>query len=382
MNAMIESATALRPLFRAQAATIEESRRLPEAVLNAVHSIQGFNLQLTPEFDGPALEPVEYLHVLEELCRGDASTGWCAMVGTESNACVNAFLHPQVVRDMISANPRQTVALTVVGSGQAIETDGGYRISGRWRFASGCRHATWLASMCVVHDANGPCSRANGAPLTRIVFSRASEAIFHDTWNTSGLRGTASDDFELVDVLVPTERSFDLATAPLHGSPAWRIPLTLRLAMSKAAAVCGMARGAMDALRPLLDRTPFAGALPAREEPHTQISLARAEAALESGRAYLYQNVEQAWQAVLSGEVMEVNDIARVRLAIVWAAECALQSLHLMQDIAGTSAVLDPAFDRAARDLEVARHHMQLQTHVTEDVGRVLVGMAPRNPLF
>jgi alkylation response protein AidB-like acyl-CoA dehydrogenase len=355
MSDLIEVAIALRPLLREHAAAMENSRRLSDEVFNALYEMGGFNLQLSADYDGPATDPISYLRVLEELCRGDASSGWCAMVGTESNACVNAFLAPDIVRKMLAEKSQATVALTVVGSGRAARVDGAYRVSGRWRFASGCRHSTWLAALCVVHDGDVPCTRENGAPLTRMVFARADDAVMYDTWNASGLRGTASDDFELVDVTIPHSHTFDLLEPPLDPAPVWRIPVTLRLAMSKAAAVCGMARAAMDAL---------------------------AEAALEGGRAYLYQNVDRAWQAVQNNQTLDVNAIANVRLAVVWSAQRALESLHLMQEIAGTAAVLDPAFDRASRDLEVARHHMQLQTHVVEDVGRVLLGMDPRNPLF
>jgi indole-3-acetate monooxygenase len=382
MPSIIDTASALRSLLRASGAEIESSARLPFKVFNALSEMDAFRLQLGADYGGPATNPIDYLKVVEELSRGDASTGWCAMVGSESVACINAFLEPATVRKMLEAGPKSTAAFTVVGAGTAIETAEGYVASGRWRFASGCRHADWLGSLCVVHDDDGPRTRDNGAPLTRVIFVRREEAILHDTWTVSGLRGTASDDFEIRNLKVPLEQTFDLAAPPVDPATAWRIPLVLRLAMSKAAAVCGIARGAMDALVPMLERKPFAGAVPAREEPRFQLMLAQAEGALEGGRAYLYQNIELAWQTVLRGDPLTLQEIASVRLAIVSAAQRALESLHLMQEIAGTSAVLDPAFDRNARDFEVARHHMQLQSHIVEDVGRVLLGMQPRNPMF
>lgn len=382
MSSLIETAGLLRPLLREQAAEIEQSRRLTPTIFEALLDMDAFRLQLGENFDGLALDPINYLRVIEELSRGDASSGWCAMVGSESSACVNAFLEPSVVQSMIVDDAQAVVAFTVVGAGTAEKMSDGYLVKGRWRFTSGCRHATWLSSMCVVHNAGKPVLRDNGGPLTRIVFARAADAILHDTWNVSGLCGTASDDFELDNVHIPSAHTFDLAETPLDPSPAWRIPVVLRLAMSKAAAVCGIARGAMDTLVPMLDRKPFAGAVPSREEPRIHVMLAEAEAALEGGRAFLYRNVERAWDAVQRDQALSLIDVANTRLAIVWSARQALQSLHGMQEMAGTGAVLDAAFDRSARDLEVARHHMQLQTHVVEDVGRVLTGFEPRNPMF
>ncbi|MGE0483466.1 MAG: acyl-CoA dehydrogenase family protein [Gammaproteobacteria bacterium] len=381
MSDLVRDAIDMRPLLREHAAQVEREHRLSPAVLEALHTAGAFRLQLGAAFGGPAAPPPTYLEALEEYCRGDGSSGWCAMVGTESAACVEAYLDPAVTREMLAAAPRAVVAFTVVGHGKAVATPDGYRVTGRWRFASGCRHADWLSALCVVHDGDQPVLRANGAPAT-VVFARASDVVLHDTWQVSGLRGTASDDFELRDIPIPASHTFDIAAPPRDPGAAWRLPLGVRLAMSKAAAVCGMARGAMDALWPLLDRTPFAGAKPAREEARVHSALAQAEASLEGGRAYLYRAVDTAWARARAGDAFSVEAVADLRLAIVWSARQAVSALNLMQDIAGTGAVLDADFDRAARDIAVARQHMQLQGHILEDVGRVRVGLPPRNPLF
>ena len=380
--ALIDSAIALQPLLRRAAADIERERRLSDEVFTALYAMDAFNLQLAAEYDGPAADPITHLRVIEELSRGDASSGWCAMVGSESSACVNAFLEPAVVRAMLREPVRAVVALTAVGTGRAHEVPGGYRASGRWRFTSGCRHARWLGGFCAVYAGDTPRLRENGAPLMRLVFASAADVELLDTWHTSGLQGTASDDFQIAEIFIPHERAVDLFSPPRDPSAVWRLPIMLRFAMSKAAAVCGIARGAMDALLPLLDRIPFAGARPSREEPRVHLALAQAEAAIEGGRAYFYQAVRDAWAAVQRGETLDVAAVARVRLAVVFAAQRAQEAVRLTQEIGGTAAVFDPALDRAARDLNVARHHLQLQAHVTEDVGRVLLGIAPRNPMF
>ena len=382
MTDLTQRAQALQPLLRLAAAGIEQTRRLSPAVLTALHALQAFNLQVSEDYGGPGADPITHLRVIETLSQGDASSGWCAMVGSESSACINAFLEPAIVREMLVETPHAVAALTVVGGGRAVECDGGLLVSGHWRFASGCRHATWLGGLCAVYAGDTPRLRENGAPLMRLIFVPAHLAELLDTWHTSGLQGTASDDFTLKEVFVPHARAVDLFGAPRDPALTWRLPISLRFAMSKAAATCGIARGAMDALLPLLDRVPFAGRQAAREEPRVQMMLAQAEAAIEGGRAYLYQNVQQAWDAVQGGNLLDVAAVARVRLAIVFAAKRALEAVGLLQEIGGTAAVFEPALDRAVRDLNVARHHLQLQAHVVEDVGRVLLGIAPRNPMF
>ena len=123
-TALIARAEALRPLLRREASQIERTRRLSTEVLAALHGMQAFNLQLTAAYGGPEADPLTHLRVLEELSRGDASSGWVAMVGSESSACINAFLDPSVIRRMLVEPTAPAAALTVVGSGKAVRTDG------------------------------------------------------------------------------------------------------------------------------------------------------------------------------------------------------------------------------------------------------------------
>ena len=379
---LLEAAIPLRPVLRAAAAGIEARRRLSPEVLDALQAMDAFHLQLTDDYGGHGADPITLLRVIEELARGDASSGWCAMVGSESSACLNAYLDPAVVRAMTAGTPRPVHALSAVGVGRAVETAGGYVVRGRWRFASACRHAQWLGGLAVVHAGDQPRQRDNGAPLLCVAYAPAHAARLIDTWTADGLKATASDDFEFDEVFVPAGHVADLFGPPRHASPVWRLPTGLRLALSKAAAVCGMARAALDATLPLLARTPFIGGRPAREEARVQIALAEAEATLEGGRALLYQRVQEAWDLVQRGEVLDLAAIARVRLAVVFAARQAVAAVAMLRQLAGSAAIFDETLARAARDLDVARHHFQLQPHIVEDVGRVMLGFAPRSPLF
>jgi len=382
MEPILDEANALRPLLREHAAGNERLRGLGGEVFSALRDMGAFNLQLEVAHGGADIDPVSYLAVIEALSRGDASAGWCAMVASESSGCVAAYLAPAAADTILRTAPRTIVAFTAVGAGKALVTADGFRVSGRWRFASGCRQAHWLGALCTVEDAAGLRTRANGAPLTCVVFVPAASAELIDTWHVNGLRATASDDFVLDDVAVTHACSFDPAAVAVNPAPQWRIPLGLRLAMSKGAAVLGMARAILDAGVPTLTRTPFAGARPAREEARVQMLLAEAEAALRAARTYFYAEAERTWRHAVAGQ--SFDDVARadMRLAVVTAAHGAQAAVRAMQRAAGTSAVLDADFERAARDLEVARHHLQLQDHVLEDVGRVMLGLAPRNPMF
>lgn len=377
------AAGALRPFLRQHAPRIEAERRLGNAVFEALYDLGAFSLQVETRYGGVGADLLTSLRVVEELSRGDASSGWCAMVGTESSAIVNALFPAEVVSEILVAPTRSTVAVSVVGAGEAVAVDGGYRASGRFRFASGCRHASWLAGLYTVVEGGAPRTDAVGAPERLLMFAPVSATQLLDTWDTPGLRGTASDDFVLDDVSIPARHATALLAAPLDPAPTYRIPVPLRLASSKAVAMTGIARAALDALYVLLeDRVPFAGAGLAREEARVHLALAEAEARLEAGRALLFQRFEEIWERALRSDEIRTADVAAGRLAVVHAGRGAAEAVDLVQDIAGTHSFLSRPLDRALRDLGVARHHMQLQAHVQEDVGRVLVGLEPRNPLF
>lgn len=364
------------------AAAIEETGRIARPVLDALCEMNAFNLQVDTVYGGAQADPITHLRVIEQLSRADGSVGWCAMVGSESSACINAYLQPQVVRDLLGTAKDSVAALTAVGDGRAHEVEDGYRLDGRWRFASGCRHSRWLGALAAVYRDGAPALADSGAPLLRMCYAPAAEAELIDTWKTSGLQGTASDDFVYNDTFVPHERTLDLFGPALAQAPTWRTPASLRFAMSKAAAVCGIARGAMDAVEPLLNRLPFASKIAAREQSRVQMKYAQTHAAIEGGRAYLYQNVERAWQAVQQQPRLTQAQIAETRIAIVFAAQQAFAAIHWIQELGGTAALLDARLDRAVRDMHVARQHLQLQDHVIEDVGRVMLGQSPRNPMF
>ncbi|HEY3681218.1 MAG TPA: acyl-CoA dehydrogenase family protein, partial [Bradyrhizobium sp.] len=171
----------------AAASEIERTRRIPEALLERLHDSRLFRMLLPRSAGGEEAEPAVYVAAVEELARHDASTGWIAFV-SNSSALIAAYLEPAVVR-AIFADPRSTVAWGPPNASQAHAVNGGYRLTGRWDFASGCRQANWMGAHCHVLEADGTL-RLNrfGRPTVRTLLFPASQATLLDTWRTIGLR--------------------------------------------------------------------------------------------------------------------------------------------------------------------------------------------------
>ena len=224
------------------------------------------------------------LGAVEEVARVDGAAGWCLSIGAVHGA-LGAYLREDVARAIYCDDPRTVVAGSVNASGVARAVDGGYRISGRWTFASGIHHSAWVYGNCVVHDGDTPRRGQGDAPEMRFAFFPVDQCEIHDTWHVSGLRGTGSHDFSVADLFVPEERSLVAFTAkPYQPGPLYTCPFVTYFAASIAGPPLGIARGAIDALVELAStKTPTGSQSLLRDRPSVQSDIARAEALVRSG---------------------------------------------------------------------------------------------------
>ena len=188
----IQRARDLAPMLDEAGDEIERRRELPEHVVAALID-GGFFRMLQPRFLGGAeLRPVLFTQVTEALAQTNASVGWC--VG-QNNGCsmTAAYLDREVAREMFGP-PTGILAWGPPGAPyEAQPVEGGYRISGKWRFASGCHHARWLGAHMPV---------AGTGKVRTMLFPKSSVQM-NDIWHTIGLRGTASNEYVVQDLFVP-----------------------------------------------------------------------------------------------------------------------------------------------------------------------------------
>ena len=213
------SAEEIAPL----ATQIEAARRLPAPAVAALVRAGVFKLLVPKVYGGSQAHPSTMIAVIEAIARADGSAGWCTMVGATSGL-MSVHLDEDIAREVYG--PPDAITCGVFAPlGRAVPTEGGYRVSGRWPFASGCEHSAWRMGGTMVMGDKGPELLPNGAPDVRSVLFRADETKVIDTWDTSGLRGTGSHDLEVSDVVVPRSRTFSLLTRRARSSSRrWRRP--------------------------------------------------------------------------------------------------------------------------------------------------------------
>ena len=375
-QAILEAARKLVPMIRAAADEIDASRELPRPLFEALADAGMFHLALPRAIGGAELDLPTYVQVIEELGKADASTGWIVNQGAIF-ATYAARMPFDVARTIWIDTPRSVVANTPAPSAEAVVVPGGYRVTGRQGFSTGCRHAAWIAPHAQIIE-NGQVRLENGQPETRYMFVPAAEVELLDTWNVRGMRGTGTHHFAVHDVFVPAERTVLSSTAPLREpGPLYKIPRTLCFASGDAAVALGMARTCLETFVELAgSKTPRAMQALLREQSMIQVQVGQAEAALRSGRAFLMETVRELWTAATTNGSLTLDQRATLRLATTHGIRLAAQVIDIVYNAAGVTAAYDDhPLQRHFQDIHVITQHLQGRLAHYELVGRHVLGL-------
>jgi alkylation response protein AidB-like acyl-CoA dehydrogenase len=376
---LLEAVRDLAPTIARRSAEIEEARRLPPDLVEQLASIGFFRMLLPRRWGGLEIDFPPSVEILAELSAADGSVGWSSMIGCETPTLF--ALLPASTFDAIYADgPDVIVGGAFAPRGTAVAIDGGaggYRVSGRWSFASGCQHARWLFGNCVVTDGVQPLpGPVAGGPSLRCAVLPASAWTIHDTWRTAGLRGTGSHDIEIRDARVAEEWTFDLFLGdPFTREPLFAAPL-LQFSTHIGAVALGIAQGA------LRDLVAFAQTNKQRlyakdalaDSPLFQYRLGHAEADLEAARALLLARARELWAQACAGGV-GASMRNRVLQTTAWVAETATRVVDVCYTAGGGSALYsDSPLQRRLRDIHALTQHASLQESVFATAGAERLG--------
>ena len=285
----VQAALDLTPDVRQLHQEIERDRMLPPALVTTMTDAGFFSLWLSRTFGGPELSFTECARVIEALSYADGSAGWCAMGATVLSR-LSGYLADDVVRE-IFGDGHGRLAGSINPTGKAVAVPGGFRVSGRWSYGSFIHHSAWTVGNSIVHDGETPRRDGNGAPDIRFMIMPTSAVEIVDNWHVSGLRGTGSCDFQVHDLFVPEGHTLSaFAAKPIQPGTLYATPMITIFAASIPCVSIGIARAAIDAFVELAEtKTPMGSTVRLRDKPIAQADLGRAEAALRSGRAFLFE---------------------------------------------------------------------------------------------
>jgi len=376
--AVISRAEALRPAVEAASNQIEETRRLPPALLDQLHEARLFRLLLPRSSDGIETDPVTFFHVIETIARGDASTAWCL---SQAGGCAMsaAYLDLPVARAIFGDDPRAVLAWGPGPKVKAIECEGGYKVTGVWAFASGGRHATWLGAHCPIFKADGsPRLDETGRQQERTMLVRTGDVQWTDIWNTVGLRGTASDQFALNDFFVRADHSItrDFELECREQGPLYRMGAGTCYQMGFAAVACGIARGALDCFLDVArNKVPRGLKSPIRDNAVVQSNLAQAEVNLRAARAFVLQSMAGIWKDLSAGNTITVEQRITIRMASTNAIHKAKDAVDFAYNAAGATAIFENhPLERRFRDIHTVTQQLQGRLSHFETVGAWMMG--------
>jgi alkylation response protein AidB-like acyl-CoA dehydrogenase len=373
----VDTARELAAEIRSCAATIEANRELPAPLFASLADAGLFHLLLPRSLGCPELDLPTYVRVIGELGFGDASTAWIV-----SQCSVFATYAARMPRDAARAiwidPPRSIVANTPLPTATASVVPGGYCVTGRQGFSTGCRHATWLAAQAPITENGTPRLLASGEPDIRYFFVPAAEATLLDTWQVRGMRGTGTHHFAVDDVFVPEERTVLVATPPLlEPGPLYQFPRTLRFGSGDAAVALGVARAGLDAFIALASsKSPRQMTGRLRDQVLAQTDVGRAESELRAGRAMLHETVREVWAAVSARGTITLEERVAMRMAITHPIRLAIQIIDALYNTAGATAIYEShPLQRYFQDVHVLSQHLQGRLAHYTLIGRHWLGL-------
>jgi alkylation response protein AidB-like acyl-CoA dehydrogenase len=383
-SSSIDAAKGLSSRIQASAEEIEQSRRLPLPLVEAMAQAGLFRLWIPRALGGEEADPMTLVRVVEEVSRADGAAGWCMAIGGAYGA-FGGYLHAEAACEIYGSDPLVRTAGQFQPLGNAVVEDGGYRVTGRWPLGSGCQHSSWIVGGCRILDGEQPRLRPDGRPVTRILFFPAVDCEILDTWHSIGLRGTGSHDYAVADVFVPAARALSFRDPPVEPGPLYAIPTIALFVTVLAAVPLGIARHAIDIVRDLA-RTKITGRSGRRlnEDATMQANLGIAEAALRSARSFLYETLEMTWEAVSAGQELGIEQRAMLWLASTHTAAAAKQAAELMFSAGGSaSPYASTGVERCVRDIHAAGQHITLAPPNYQMAGQAFLDLDMRtSPLL
>lgn len=364
----------LRGELRNSAREIEEHRKIPLNIIERLRDIGIFGMCFPQSWGGAGLTSIEQILVLEELAWGDTATAWCAMIGCDSGI-YSGFLEEKSAKE-IFPHANLAVAGWIHPQGKAEIVDGGYIVTGKWRFASGSPHGDVISAGCFLYRNGNLILDDNGKPLWRVMLARPADYLFSDTWFTTGLRGSGSQDYSTQELFIPEQHAFNFS-APKRQGPLHKTPDAILRKM--AGIPLGLARACLDYIYDVADdRTDRINDVKWRNSKRVQTAVANAENQLFITRNAVLTSVSTLWQALEADAAHD--DITHWRVQSALSRRNAFQTARTivssLYDLQGGGSIYthETPFDRALRDINTICQHAVAQEKVLQVCGDILLG--------
>ena len=377
LDSYLTAARELAPRVAAAADRIDRERSLPPELFMEIADKDFFRLLVPRSLGGGEIDYLEYLRIIHTFAEADGSTAWCI---NQNNvfATVSAKM-PERLAQEIWGNQHAVVANGPSTNAFAVPVSGGYRLTGRWNFSSGCRHATWMAAVAPIRHPTPDTDASTDKTDVRMLIMPKKDVDLVDVWQVNGLRGTGTFSFEVEDVFVPGLRTFNPSDTPREGGALYVMPMLLLFASGFACVALGVARTVLDGAielaggkRPRLDRDLL------RDKPVVQREIGKAEAVWGSARVFLLDTASAAWESACQIHALTLEERIRLRLASTHAIRMAAEVVDIAYNVCGSDAIFESnPIQRRFQDVHVITQQIQGRMAHYDTAGQFFLGLEP-----
>jgi indole-3-acetate monooxygenase len=381
----VQAAAALKSVIRGYRDELEREQRLPKPLVEQCHAAGFYRLVRPRELGGLQLDPLTYLRTVELLAEASGSVGW-NLCNNNIAQLVTLGLPAEGIQEIFGPKEVAIAGTAVQGGGRAVPVDGGYRVTGRWPFGTGCQESAWMLGSFQIFDGDQVRHSPDGSSMYwRGLFHRSEAQLVPGSWDVAGLRATGSFDWTVEDVFLPERRTMVHAGVPLDnqwshwGGVSFALPAQAWVGPHHSAVITGIARAGIDAFIELAaEKTPRGRSARLCENPQVQDAVGRADTILNAGRAYRTATVTELWNTIAAGEETTLEQRARCRLASAYAADSAREAMDLVYRQGGsTSYRRDSRLAECWRDLHVVGQAVTIMPEWYPMGGRAFMDMDP-----
>lgn len=388
MDELRRRAQALVPTLRQRAEQTERDRRISVDTMQMLHDADLIRLMQPARYGGFEYGFTELLDLEIEIGRGCGSTAWCYGLSVAHQWLLATF--PEQAQEEIERDaPCAVIAGSYAPQAPAVSVDGGFRVQGKWGFASNCDNASWLLLGVMF-----PADVGGGKPVAGFVIVPTRDCEIEDNWHTVGLVGTGSKNIVLKQpVFVPRHRilTFPQALsnnppgAQVNRNPLYRIPFLAGVPVSIVAPALGVVQGAIDEFLEMTGSRVTRGAVAGgghkmAEFQSVQIKVAEAAASLDAARLLLYRDVRDVQDGAAIGKFISVDQRIRNRRDHAFAVKLSCQAVNaLYEAVGGGGLFLSSGIQRAWRDVHAIAKHISLNWDAVGSMyGQHRLGLEPR----
>ncbi|WP_355661118.1 acyl-CoA dehydrogenase family protein [Halomonas salifodinae] len=359
---------ALLEAIRQRREEFEAQRHISQDIIEEFQAIGVYRAMVPASYGGDEKSPAEFLKMVEAISAADGSAGWVASFGM--NPAYLAALPPETLDEVWKDSPDVVFAGGIFPPQPAERVDRGFRISGRWKFASGCMGAS-LCGVGILPDEEGALPRMAVLPRDRVAID--------PTWDMLGMVATGSHDLVVKDAYVPEAWTFVRGGKPTIDAPFFRYPSLSFAAQVLAVTTLGLAREALDSVRAMAGgRKSVTGAPNLGEREYAQIALGKAEAKVRAARAFFYDSTEAAWAAIEAGGEPSRDQVNLLRLSTTHLTQECAEAIRDVYQISGmTGADNAHPLSRILRDAQLCTQHAFMGEITWRNAGAIFFGHDP-----